>query len=250
MICSCDICGSAFEPKAHNTKRCSPRCVLTYQARWQAKHRVPRVRKVPKQRVCVECGRVFSSFSPIAKRCSPECVKVYTARWALEHAESRQKTSTTSEHKPETRERRRKWRLEHKDQLNRRAVERRRTEPGFRIAGSLRSRLSVFVRGIKKCSTLGKTGCIGCTTEELRAHLERLFKPGMSWANYGQMGWHIDHKYPLSAFQFYNSDGSENLDEFKRAMHYTNLQPLWWQENISKGATIPVSIDKPGESEP
>lgn len=64
--------------------------------------------------------------------------------------------------------------------------------------------------------------------EELRTHLEKQFKDGMSWNNYGE--WHIDHIIPLSA---YNFDSPDHID-FKRAWNLKNLQPLWASENLSK----------------
>lgn len=75
---------------------------------------------------------------------------------------------------------------------------------------------------------------VGCTPAELRVHLEKAFKPGMNWGTYGVKGWHIDHVRPLSSFQLINEDGSLNQEELSRAMHFTNLQPLWYWENISK----------------
>ena len=60
-----------------------------------------------------------------------------------------------------------------------------------------------------------------------RIYLTTKFKPDMTWENYGQ--WHIDHIRPLSSF---------NLSDFSQlstACHYTNLQPLWANENIRKG---------------
>ena len=38
----------------------------------------------------------------------------------------------------------------------------------------------------------------------------------------------------------YNSpeDGLVDEDELRRAMHYTNLQPLWYSENASKRASL------------
>jgi hypothetical protein len=52
----------------------------------------------------------------------------------------------------------------------------------------------------------------------------------MSWGNYGQ--WHIDHIIPLSSFNLLEEQ------QFKIACHYTNLQPLWAKENLSKGNKI------------
>ena len=73
---------------------------------------------------------------------------------------------------------------------------------------------------------------IGCTISELKQYLEKQFKDNMSWDNYGLKGWHIDHKIPVSAFNF--------LDEQqrKKCFHYTNLQPLWWYENLQKSDKI------------
>ena len=42
---------------------------------------------------------------------------------------------------------------------------------------------------------------------QLMEHLENRFKPGMSWDNYGE--WHIDHKIPISWWQFKNFDDKE-----------------------------------------
>ena len=77
---------------------------------------------------------------------------------------------------------------------------------------------------------------VGYTTDELRAHLERQFLPGMTWDNYGE--WHIDHIIPLSAF---NYTKPEHID-FGRAWALSNLRPLWAAENMAKGARIPETF--------
>jgi hypothetical protein len=78
---------------------------------------------------------------------------------------------------------------------------------------------------------------VGYTTNDLKWHLEKQFKDGMSWDNYRHDGWHIDHIIPLKAFNF---NSCEDID-FKRAWALDNLQPLWGKENMSKG----VKLKKP-----
>lgn len=69
---------------------------------------------------------------------------------------------------------------------------------------------------------------VGYTLAELMQTLEKEFRDGMSWENYGK--WHIDHIIPLAKFKFESYDNSE----FKKAWALGNLQPLWADENIRK----------------
>lgn len=97
----------------------------------------------------------------------------------------------------------------------------------------LRSRMNQAIKvGYKKAGSAIKD--LGCSMNELKTHLEKQFydrESGetMKWENYGLHGWHIDHIIPLSSFDL--SDRAQ----FLKAAHYTNLQPLWAEHNISKG---------------
>ena len=71
---------------------------------------------------------------------------------------------------------------------------------------------------------------LGCKISNFFLHLERQFSEGMGWHNFGK--WHIDHIVPCSSFDF---RVSENL---KLCFHFSNTQPLWASENISKGNRI------------
>jgi len=94
----------------------------------------------------------------------------------------------------------------------------------YKIAHNLRGRLYRTIKNNQKSGSAVRD--LGCSISELKKHLELLFKPGMSWDNYGE--WHIDHIIPLSRFDLTNSI------EFKEACSYTNLQPLWASENFIK----------------
>lgn len=89
----------------------------------------------------------------------------------------------------------------------------------------LRRRLTMAIKN--NCRSGSAVCDLGCTIEFLKQYLESKFQPGMSWTNYGK--WHIDHIIPLITFDL------TNRDELLRAVHYTNLRPLWARENCSKG---------------
>jgi hypothetical protein len=103
---------------------------------------------------------------------------------------------------------------------------RHKTDSIYRITNSVRSRINLFVKSknIRKNNTT--FNIIGCTPEFFKEHLERQFKDNMNWDNYGLYGWHIDHIIPLSS--------AKTEEEIYKLCHYTNLQPLWAEENLKK----------------
>jgi hypothetical protein len=106
----------------------------------------------------------------------------------------------------------------------------RKNDIVFRIKGNLRSRLNLAIKNNKKH---GKTKeLIGCSIEYLKEYLSKMFQKRMSWKNYGKFGWHIDHIIPCSSFDL------SDPEQQKKCFHYTNLQPLWEKDNISKSDKI------------
>jgi len=94
----------------------------------------------------------------------------------------------------------------------------------------LRKRIKNVLKGNPKSLSLTKS--LGCTYKELKLYLESLFQPGMTWNNWGQFGWHIDHIRPLASFDL------TDPEQMRQACHYTNLQPMWWKDNLSKSSKI------------
>ena len=91
--------------------------------------------------------------------------------------------------------------------------------------------LSDIVRGrvksaLKHNKELSSFEYLGCDIGLLKEHIEKQFIEGMSWDNYGE--WHIDHIVPLKY-------DNPSLEEVCERLHYTNTQPLWATDNISKG---------------
>lgn len=72
---------------------------------------------------------------------------------------------------------------------------------------------------------------VGCNSwDELKNYLEIQFTDGMTWDNMGE--WHIDHIIPCSSFDL------TDIQQQMRCFHYSNLQPLWAKDNLSKSDKI------------
>lgn len=125
------------------------------------------------------------------------------------------------------------WRKANRDKVNpghrRRARKENMTINGY-LARQLRIRLRNALQGKTKKGSAVRD--LGCSITDFRKYLESKFQPGMTWENWTHDGWHIDHIQPLASFNL------EEINELRKACHYTNLQPLWAGENLRKGAQI------------
>ena len=152
------------------------------------------------------------------------------------------------EHKPQILERQREYKAKNKEKIaerNRKYNQRTRAERSQKAKYKMRQLRQNDIFRLNECMSNAiyrslrnkKAGrhweeLVGYTLEELMAHLEAQFRPGMSWANCGMFGWHIDHKKPKALFNYSTPDDVE----FKKCWALENLQPLWAEENWSKGA--------------
>jgi hypothetical protein len=119
----------------------------------------------------------------------------------------------------------------HNLKTTQRILRRMESDPVFKLKCTIRTRIGQALRMRYKKSA--KTfDLLGCTIEQLVAHLESQWTVGMSWETYGFRGWHVDHRIPCHAFDL------SNPEEQKTCFHYTNLQPMWWRDNIAKGTKI------------
>lgn len=100
-------------------------------------------------------------------------------------------------------------------------------DPLFRLLKNLNHRVNDFEVRDKQKSALA---LIGCDLDWVIAWLEVQFKPGMSWENYGLV-WHVDHKRPCNTF-----DLNDPVQQ-RQCFHWSNLQPLFAQENLTKKKT-------------
>jgi hypothetical protein len=102
----------------------------------------------------------------------------------------------------------------------------KKNDPKYKIERILRARLLRAVTSKYKKSSYSKL--LGCPIDEFKIYLESKFQGGMTWKNHGLKGWHIDHIIPCSAFDLTKEE------EQKKCFHYSNLQPLWWIDNLKK----------------
>jgi len=98
-----------------------------------------------------------------------------------------------------------------------------------RLRCGLRARFTVALKGKYKIGSAVRD--LGCSIDELKVYLESKFQNGMTWNNYGK--WHIDHIMPLASFDL------TDYEQVKQACNYKNLQPLWAEDNLKKGAKLP-----------
>lgn len=186
---------------------------------------------------CTKCSEIkpFTQFSPQkagfmgfksqCRNCDKEYDKKYQQK--TNYRSNRDKT-------PKAKSYRKKYVQENIDWWRKYEREyrsaRRKEDMFFKIKSNLSSRLSDLIS--KRCINSTTLELIGCDRDFFLDYLENQFKDGMNWGNYGLKGWHVDHILPLSSFDLTIES------EVKKACHYTNLQPLWWKENMEKGSKI------------
>ena len=170
-------------------------------------------------KVCIMCGNLFNGYGS-SNTCSLTC------------------KDTRRKHKRLLAQR--AWRKANRDRdrNNYRIWERKQliNNIQYKIISRLRIRLCKAIEIHQKGGSAVKD--LGCSVNKLKIHLQLKFyrrhKNGeiMSWDNYGLHGWHIDHIKPLSSFDL------SNPEELKKACHYSNLQPLWAEDNLKKSNKV------------
>jgi hypothetical protein len=156
----------------------------------------------------------------------PEVIKrksEYSKKWYQENKEHRKEY-----HK--------QWREDNKEyyQKYRREYEKNKkdTDPSYKLACYTRTAIYTCLkeRNINKYENT--FNLLPYTLEELIEHLESQFTEGMSWENYGD--WHVDHIKPMTSFIMESPEDKE----FQDCWALKNLQPLWAEDNLSKGSRV------------
>ena len=117
-----------------------------------------------------------------------------------------------------------------KEHRNEYKQKRYQNDVNYRITNTLRNRIREAIKSQSAIKSNKSIELLGCSIQYVRQHLENQFKDGMSWENHGE--WHIDHIKPCASFNM------KDPEQQKECFNYKNLQPLWAEENMSKGAKI------------
>lgn len=150
---------------------------------------------------------------------NPEIQKERSKKWLQTNEENFKKSYI---------KRNKKWVEKNLDKrreyLNKYSKEKLKNDTLFKLKRNVRIRINKFIKNKKESSLQ----IIDCSYSFLKEYLENQFKDNMSWDNYGE--WHIDHIIPLSS--------AKTEEEVYKLCHYTNLQPLWAEENLKKGSKV------------
>jgi DNA mismatch repair ATPase MutL len=187
--------------------------------------------KIKKKRE--ENKEYYSEYSKRYYENNKEKIKKKSKKWQSENKEHRKEylRKYSEENRESLREKKRDYVNKDKDRwreyYRERKARKMKEDPLFNLEVSLRKRTHVAFKRTEWVKGSSNESMLGCTFEEAKEHIESKFTEGMSWDNHTVDGWHIDHIVPLCS--------ATTQEELEELCHYTNLQPLWAFDNLSKG---------------
>ena len=154
--------------------------------------------------------------------------------WRKKPQNKKKEKEYNEKNKEKFKDYKKQYKIKNKDKNNlttrKRAKIRRETDKAFKIRSNLSRRINHALNNNFKNKKIKKSSktltLLGCTLEKFITHLEKKFKKGMNWKNYGK--WEIDHIIPCAKFIL------EDPDQQKKCFNFKNLQPLWKIDNRIK----------------
>ena len=122
-------------------------------------------------------------------------------------------------------EKRKEYRKNNREKINERNRNLRKTNENFRLSCVLRGRLGKALKS--KTKSAPTMELLGCSINFLMEYLEGTKVEGKDYSDS-----HIDHIRPCASFDL------TDPEQQRECFHYTNLQYLPAQENMSKGVRI------------
>jgi len=219
MLRNCPVCNIKYDADPKRLKwgrqiTCSRKCSYEYRSD-----------KLNKQIDC-ECGNCGIIFNRTPSQIKNKHNKVFCSPTCQYEARTNGVTPRIVETPYDVIRKSKEEKLENMRQYNKK----RNMLPKYKLINAMRARLNGYLKqkGYDKDKRTFKV--IGCSPDELKKYIESRFKEGMSWENYSHNTWHIDHIIPISS--------AKSKEEIYELSHYTNLQPLWAEENYKKSNKI------------
>lgn len=184
--------------------------------------------------VCKACLKLYNSMHK-------EKHSIYQKRYSQKHKEEKaiyyrkykeEKKSYSLKYRTEHKEECKAYRQKNKEKINRRMRQRCKKDIKFKLNKNIS-------RGIRRSLKDGKErnswkDLVPYTVDQLRKHLEKRFTKDMTWDRFLRGEIHIDHKIPISVFNFTNP----RHEDFKKCWALKNLQPMWAKKNMIKNNRI------------
>jgi len=247
--CGYSKCLAFFLPKKVVQRYCSPRCRKEGGREKKRAEKVLLPKKFTRKCLREECRSSFQTNRETQLYCSKRCYKsAKDKRYAkTEHGKeaalkARQSYSNTEKGRAASLRGVIKFSKNNPDKISaqRRKSHARRykNDSKYKMRMLLRGRMRNALKANLADKKYSTVDLLGCSFEELRSYLESKWKSGMSWDNYSGVGkgfWVIDHIIPCCQFDLMDEE------QQRECFHFTNLQPLWYNENIRKS-----KVDKAG----
>tara|TARA_R110000744_G_scaffold13244_1_gene38719 strand:- start:285 stop:938 length:654 start_codon:yes stop_codon:yes gene_type:complete len=188
----------------------------------------------------------YNHISPrfVANKTCKECSITHSKKWSKNNRESINKRirgdrkSNPKKYRDmdkkrvrsdRDRERQSVWRKDNRDRLNKYYRDRYRENECVKMKFFMHKCIRRLITSKKEGKHVKTEDRLGYTANALKSHIERQFKKGMSWENYGE--WHVDHIVPVSKFI---KESNYNANQINAL---SNLRPLWAKENLKKGSS-------------
>ena len=184
-------------------------------------------------KTCRKCkqDKPAEDFNKTRTECK-ECQKEYQKGWYQQNAEKKKEYDKAyyEQNREERKEQQKAYRKQNRDKRRIYKRNKHKTDLNFKLSQNLRTRVRAALNGKSKSKNTLKL--LGCSVDFFKKHIESQFEPGMSWENYGFDGWHVDHIVPCVSFDL------SAPEQQQKCFNYTNLQPLWAKDNLSKNAKL------------
>jgi hypothetical protein len=139
------------------------------------------------------------------------------------------------EYKKNNKEKLQKWRIDNADKIREQkriwSNKKASTDVTYRLKRNIRTRIRCALKPTNAYKVDKSEKLLGCSIDYFKKYFSSLFTDGMNWDKFMSADIEIDHIKPCAKFDLTQES------EQRSCFHYTNLQPLWWQDNNKKGAS-------------